>query len=364
MARPQKDGMDYFPHDVDASSDEKLEILQSLYGNDGYAFYFKLLERIYRTRTFELDISDAETIQVLARKVAVTVEKFMQMLETALKWGAFDREAYEQRRVLTSNGIKKRAAVVLEKRKRMRQKYREERARELEAEIRAETSPETGEETPQRKEKKRKVKKSKVSGSKDTTIHERKISNSSASSSCNKADAQEEADADGILPQYGECVKLLEEEFGRPLSPLEAEQVKELSLLFPFELIREAVKRAVAAGALRFNYIRAILERWRRANLQTVQEVLEEEARKKGRPHKVAAGANGRDSPPDPEGEKRRREELERRRRQEKIHAAATYIRLTLGDNPPREKTEALARDYGEDIVQDILRMVYGGEPP
>ena len=79
MARPIKDGMDYFPHDTDASNDEKVEALRSLYGNDGYAFYFILLERIYRTNEAELDVSDAETIQILARKVSVTTEKFEQI---------------------------------------------------------------------------------------------------------------------------------------------------------------------------------------------------------------------------------------------------------------------------------------------
>jgi len=123
LARPKKEGMDYFPHDTDAVNDEKIEALRLLYGNDGYAFYFILLERIYRTAEFELDISDAETIQILSRKVGVSVEKFEQMLESALKRKCFDREAYESRKVLTSPGIKKRAGVVVEKRKKMQQRY-------------------------------------------------------------------------------------------------------------------------------------------------------------------------------------------------------------------------------------------------
>ena len=73
MARPQKEGMDYFPHDTDAVNDEKIEALRALYGNDGYAFYFIMLERIYRTAEFEINVSDAETqketFQILAKKV-------------------------------------------------------------------------------------------------------------------------------------------------------------------------------------------------------------------------------------------------------------------------------------------------------
>lgn len=123
MARPIKDGLEYFPHDVDASNDEKVEALRSLYGNDGYAFYFILLERIYRTKNAELDVSDAETIQILAKKVGVSVELFEKMLKTAIKRDCFDREEYENRKVLTSNGIKKRANIVIAKRTRMKEKY-------------------------------------------------------------------------------------------------------------------------------------------------------------------------------------------------------------------------------------------------
>lgn len=165
MSRPQKEGMDYFPHDTDASNDEKVEALRSLYGNDGYAFYFILLERIYRTPQAELDISDAETGEetrrILAKKVAVTLEQFEKMLQTALKWGCFDKEAYTAKGVLTSPGIKKRAGIVLAKRDKMRARYQSEQQDISDAETGQKSgrnSAETGEETPQRKVKESKGK--------------------------------------------------------------------------------------------------------------------------------------------------------------------------------------------------------------
>ncbi|MEN6460817.1 MAG: DUF4373 domain-containing protein [Syntrophomonas sp.] len=159
MARPIKEGMDYFPHDANASSDKKIEALRAIYGNDGYAFYFIMLEQIYQEPNFELVISDAETkeemIQILSRKVAVTPERFIQILNTALKWECFDKELYEQKGILTSNGIKKRAGVVLEKRQRMRDRYHQDKEEISDAE----TTSETKEETPQSKVKKSKEKK-------------------------------------------------------------------------------------------------------------------------------------------------------------------------------------------------------------
>lgn len=127
MARPIKSGVSYFPHDTDASSDEKIEALRSLYGNDGYAFYFILCERIYRTPDLELDVSDAETRQILSRKVGVTLDLFEKMLATSLKHRCFDETTYSKRKVLTSDGIKRRMHKVFEKRARMRDFYTKRR---------------------------------------------------------------------------------------------------------------------------------------------------------------------------------------------------------------------------------------------
>lgn len=116
MARPIKQGLDYFPHDTDSVNDEKIEALRMLFGNDGYAFYFILLERIYRTANFELDVSDAETILILSKKINVSDDVFKQMLACAIKRGCFDAEIYEKSGILTSNGIKKRAQNVVSRR--------------------------------------------------------------------------------------------------------------------------------------------------------------------------------------------------------------------------------------------------------
>ena len=47
MARPIKPGIDYFSHDVTMSSSEKIERLEHRFGNDGYAVYCKILEKLY-----------------------------------------------------------------------------------------------------------------------------------------------------------------------------------------------------------------------------------------------------------------------------------------------------------------------------
>lgn len=161
MARPRKEGMDYFPHDTDAVNDTKIEALRMLYGNDGYAFYFILLELIYRQPNFELDVSDAETLQILAKKVEVSPEKFSNMMQTAIKRECFDPVSYHERGVLTSEGVKKRSKVVVDKREKMRKKSSNGAENELLPDSCIVSDAETGEESTQSKSKsksKRKVK--------------------------------------------------------------------------------------------------------------------------------------------------------------------------------------------------------------
>ena len=235
MARPQKEGLDYFSHDTDAVNDEKIEALRALHGNNGYAFYFILLERIYRTNEAELDVSDAETIQILSRKVAVTTEEFMQMLETAFRWKCFDREAYEKRGVLTSNGIKKRTSVVVEKRATMRDKYQKKKEEVSDAETREETE-----------QKPDKVKKRKEKESKE------KHDNKAASSA--------------IVNSFNENI--------HPITPIEYEKLTAyLDDGFDHIVILYAIERAVTAGKRNLAYIEGILKRLREANLKTMQAV-------------------------------------------------------------------------------------------
>lgn len=150
MARPRKEGMDYFPHDVNLSDDKKVEALRILHGNDGYAFYCIMLEQIYQETNFELDVSDAETIQILAKKVEVTPEKLEKMIFTSIKHRLFDRERYEMDKVLTSQGIKKRSSVVIEKRDKMRKTYVKSTKPEVSDIV---SDAETEEEMPQSKSK-------------------------------------------------------------------------------------------------------------------------------------------------------------------------------------------------------------------
>lgn len=70
MARPMKNGLDYFPFDVDFFSDRKIKRLRAAYGADGVNVYIYLLCEIYRNGYYTvydddlvLDVSDELSIK-------------------------------------------------------------------------------------------------------------------------------------------------------------------------------------------------------------------------------------------------------------------------------------------------------------
>jgi hypothetical protein len=111
MGRPLKNGLDYFQHDTDMSYDEKIEALEMVHGNDGYAVYNKLLERIYRSAG-KLDLSNDVQRLSIAKKCNVPVEKFDQIIADSVRFELFDAESWQKEHRLTSARIRRQLQVV------------------------------------------------------------------------------------------------------------------------------------------------------------------------------------------------------------------------------------------------------------
>ena len=85
MARPHKQTVDYFPHYSDASSRKTLYILESHFGNNGYAFWFKLLEILASSDGHVYDVRNPDTYEFLLARTHVdkdTCEAIMKLLIT------------------------------------------------------------------------------------------------------------------------------------------------------------------------------------------------------------------------------------------------------------------------------------------
>lgn len=131
MARPKKVGLEYFP--LDCQLDDKIEMLEAEHGLVGFATYIKLLQHIYQTEAGELDMAVVFRWKTLGKQLDMSVESLRNLLDTMFAVGLFDKTAFEERQVLTSNGIQKR-------RKRVAGLREKDRSRKAEADL--EDSPE------------------------------------------------------------------------------------------------------------------------------------------------------------------------------------------------------------------------------
>jgi hypothetical protein len=97
MARPKKSGVDYFPHDVNSTSSRTLFTLESRFGNDGYAFWFKLLEIIGTQNNFYYDCKNVSNWLFLLAKTRVNEVSATEMLDTLAQVDAIDAELWRQK---------------------------------------------------------------------------------------------------------------------------------------------------------------------------------------------------------------------------------------------------------------------------
>ncbi|MEX2462049.1 MAG: Lin1244/Lin1753 domain-containing protein [Paenibacillaceae bacterium] len=98
MARPTKGTVDYFPHYI--KSGKTLFVLENDYGNDGYTFWFKLLEVLAGTDGMTFDFSDEANVRFLLSKTRIDKEKCLQIIETLVVLGAIDKELWNENGII------------------------------------------------------------------------------------------------------------------------------------------------------------------------------------------------------------------------------------------------------------------------
>ncbi len=106
LARPRKDGLDYFPLDADFFEDEKIKILKARYGADGIIIYIYLLCRIYKHGYYMKVNEDFEYL--ISDDLKMSPDKVKQVLTFLLSRSLFDNTLFQSDAVLTSAGIQKR----------------------------------------------------------------------------------------------------------------------------------------------------------------------------------------------------------------------------------------------------------------
>jgi len=109
MTRPRKDVVDYFPHYCVHKS--TMFILEQRYGNDGYAFWFKLLEQLGSTEGHFIDCNDVMQWEFLQAKTRIAGDICEDILGTLCRLKAIDAELWEEKIIWSENFIKQVAEV-------------------------------------------------------------------------------------------------------------------------------------------------------------------------------------------------------------------------------------------------------------
>ena len=104
MARPIKDGVDYFPMDVHL--DTKFDLIEAEFGLTGFAVVVKLYQEVYG-RGYYCEWT-SEVALLFGRKVGLGGNVVSEIVAASIRRGIFNRALYEKYRILTSAGIQKR----------------------------------------------------------------------------------------------------------------------------------------------------------------------------------------------------------------------------------------------------------------
>ena len=114
MARKKKNHVDYFPHDTHQS--KAVRTISKTYGNDGYAFYYKLRELLGRTENYNYDLSKSIDWLDFIGEMDVEEQRAQELIEFLVTIGELDKELWEQESRLWSNSLIEDISVVYDKR--------------------------------------------------------------------------------------------------------------------------------------------------------------------------------------------------------------------------------------------------------
>ncbi|WP_329443958.1 Lin1244/Lin1753 domain-containing protein [Enterococcus faecalis] len=264
MARPVKEGLDYFPLDVGIFEDEKIEAIAGEFGIKGELAVIKLLCAIYKKGYFILwdDLSQAT---LLKRLPGVSKEMLNQIVNRLVLWGFFDKELFDSVKVLTSENIQ---ATFFEATKRRKTPKPTKYIVNVNSNSQSETV--NADINTQSKVKESKVNKSKVN-KKET---ESCINPSSPETSVEKAFFEE--------PLGEEKLTELIRYYSQNVSPATPVNITDLQYdLADFdgdlELLKEAVNICARNNERRYSYFAGILKNWRANGVKTYADYLNNE---------------------------------------------------------------------------------------
>ncbi|MDY2987917.1 MAG: DUF4373 domain-containing protein [Peptoniphilus sp.] len=228
MARPPKDGLDYFPLDVDIFEDEKIEAISGEFGIKGEITVVKLLCAIYKNGYF-IVWNELVKAQLLKRLPGISKELMELIVDRLVLWDFFDKALFHSAEVLTSKKIQQNYLEATKRRKSNKPTLYiiESNKCEHNVDINAQTKGVNVDINAQSKVKESKVNKN-------------------------------------ISPELSEIIKLYQDSGFGAINNTVRDSI--IAMLEDFEInwIRDAFKVAAEYNAHSLKYVNSVLENWRR----------------------------------------------------------------------------------------------------
>jgi len=103
MARPQKNIVEYFSHYV--TPGKELQLLTDKFGNDGYAFYFRLRELLGRTPNHSYSVEDEIDWLFFVKQMGLDEDRTSDIIQYSVKIRDLDKESWEDKRLWSQNFV-------------------------------------------------------------------------------------------------------------------------------------------------------------------------------------------------------------------------------------------------------------------
>lgn len=259
MARPRKDGLDYYPMDVNFLGDIKVKKVIRSHGIQSVAVILHLLGTVYRDNGYYATYDD-DLLFITADELNLEEKYVKDVVEKLLEVDFFSKEQAKKNKVLTSIGIQER--------------YRKATERRISVNINDSLC----------------IHKHRSKGDNDSRSTQSKVKESKVKESkVEDRDASDLAEASKLSKSENEVAKIFEfyqNNIGMMTPYVQQNVIHWCNDTSP-ELVMLAIEKAVKENALKFSYAEAILKSWLNQGVKTKAEALAEMNRRS------QAGRNG-----------------------------------------------------------------------
>lgn len=262
MARPIKEGLEYFPLDCDIDQDDKIALIEAQHGIVGFGIVIKLLMKIYKN-SYYYEWTEKEQL-LFSKRINVDINSINVVINDCIKWGLFDSNLLKTKKILTSKGVQVRYLEAVRRRTKVEMKKEyllldEDTVNAYKNLVIVNNNPSSVEVNDdigtQSKVKKSKVKKRKENNTETINV-------SSGSS--------EDFNIFRYMQQRGFI----------SISPIMAEQIQADIEMYSLEEVKQAIDIADNNGKHTYSYVKGILQKRRAENPESDNNIWQEMKKK------------------------------------------------------------------------------------